>query len=178
MAGYLTLIGTISVPIITGIFGYLIANHNSKSLLKQKMLDKDLEKKQQEEIYEEKLESLKLKHEQELKIIDLTHKHSLEKLETETRMRLAQTEGEAKIKKDSSQSEKVQGYTEQFFDGIMSSPNALTNLLAASTATKSGASNEEVIKILMGQGDKLPQKNPNNNRRSNSNGRRKNLKRR
>lgn len=177
MTDYLTLIGTISAPFITGIFGYFIANHNSKSVLKQKMIDKDLEKNQQKEVYEEKLESLKLKHEQELKIIDLTHKHSLEQLEAETKMKLAAAEGEAKIKSDSAETEKIQGYTEQLLNDVMSSNDGMSKLFAASAASQSGASDEEVVKILIGDVFQTPQKNPNV-RHNNSKNRRKNTKRR
>lgn len=175
MADYVPILAGALSSLITGLFGYLIANHNTKSVLKQRMAEKDSEKKKQEEVYEDKIESLKVQYEQELRLKETEHKHSLEKLEAETRMRLAAAQAEAKIKSGSAENEQVLKFVDQFIGGLISSDDGMMRLLNAYSASENGADTEEIMKSLIASNQLgVPNKNSNNGRQHHPNTRRKN----
>ena len=179
MADYVPILAGALSSLITGLFGYLIANHNTKSVLKQKMAEKDLEKKKQEEAYEDKIESLKVQYEQELKLKEIEHKHSLERLDAETKMRVAAAQAEAKIKMSSAEDERILKHTDQFFTDIMSSENGMVNLINALSASERGEDTSEIMKqLIMNKQPRVQGKQFRGSGKNNSNNKRRNVKKR
>ncbi|TCI66840.1 hypothetical protein EVJ22_15100 [Exiguobacterium sp. SH0S7] len=175
MADYLPLLSSV----ITGLFGYFIAKFNANSVLKQKMIDKDLEKSKQEEVYEEKIESLKIQYEQELKLKEIEHKHSLEKLEAETRMKVTAAQAEAKIKMSSAEDERILKHTDRFLTDIMSGENGMMNLINALSASERGEDTSEIMKqLIMNKQSGTQGKQFQGGGKSNSNNKRRNVKKR